>query len=274
MLGRDSVDDFLFATQAGYCEHFSSSFVVLMRAAGIPARVVTGYQGGWYNRLGDYLLVRNSDAHAWAEVWLEDRGWVRVDPTAAVSPARIERGAAAAAVDAESWAAGEWLRELRNRLDVVNRMWTQTIVQFNVLRQQSLLTPFGIDRAEQKDLVLALATSVGILLLVATAWVLRSGRRRSVDPLDEGWRQLCATLARRGITSRDEEGPLDLKRRACAGIDAADVRTTLGRLIDEYIALRYATSSAEPERVRAFASATREFRVPAMVPSRATAATK
>src|SRR3546814_2627099 len=80
--GRHSVDEFLFDQQAGFCEHFSSAYVVLMRAAGIPARVATGYVGGYHNRYGDYWLVRRSDAHAWAEVWLEGRGWVRVDPTA------------------------------------------------------------------------------------------------------------------------------------------------------------------------------------------------
>ena len=103
LLGRDSIDDFLFSTRQGFCEHYASAFVVLMRSAGIPARVVTGYQGGWWNDSGGYLLVRNSDAHAWAEVWIAGRGWVRVDPTAAVSPARIELGAAAAN-DATSWA--------------------------------------------------------------------------------------------------------------------------------------------------------------------------
>ena len=83
------MDEFLFQTKTGYCEHFSSAFVFLMRAAGVPARVVTGYAGGYRNPVGDYWIVRNSDAHAWAEVWLAGRGWVRVDPTAAVAPERI-----------------------------------------------------------------------------------------------------------------------------------------------------------------------------------------
>ena len=95
-LGRDSVDEFLFGTRRGFCEHYASAFVFLMRAAGVPARVVTGYQGGEMNPLGDYMIVRQSEAHAWAEVWLKDAGWVRVDPTAAVSPARIQVGIAAA----------------------------------------------------------------------------------------------------------------------------------------------------------------------------------
>jgi transglutaminase-like putative cysteine protease len=130
LLGRDSIDDFLFSTRQGFCEHYASAFVVLMRSAGIPARVVTGYQGGWWNDSGGYLLVRNSDAHAWAEVWMAGRGWVRVDPTAAVSPARIELGAAAAS-DASSWEQTSWVRALRNNFDRVNCWWTQTVIRFD-----------------------------------------------------------------------------------------------------------------------------------------------
>ena len=89
LAGRNEVDDFLFDRKQGYCEHFSSAFVVLMRAAGIPARVVTGYAGGYRNPIGGYWLVLRSDAHAWAEIWLPNRGWVRVDPTAAVAPERV-----------------------------------------------------------------------------------------------------------------------------------------------------------------------------------------
>ena len=120
LLGRDSIDDFLFETRKGFCEHYASAFVVLMRAAGIPARVVIGYQGGWWNAAGDYLLVRNSDAHAWAEAWMPSRGWMRVDPTAAVSPARIELGAEAAN-DSTAWSQAAWLHTLRNRFDVDQR---------------------------------------------------------------------------------------------------------------------------------------------------------
>src|ERR1039457_5975328 len=96
LLGRDSVDEFLFGSKSGFCEHYASSFVFLMRAAGVPARVVTGYQGGDINPVDGYMIVRQSDAHAWAEVWLKGRGWVRFDPTAAASPVRVESGIAAA----------------------------------------------------------------------------------------------------------------------------------------------------------------------------------
>ena len=92
LLGQHSVDEFLFDSRTGYCEHYASSFTVLMRMAGIPARVVTGYQGGWYNPVGEYMLIRQSDAHAWSELWFPNTGWTRIDPTGAVAPARVNRG--------------------------------------------------------------------------------------------------------------------------------------------------------------------------------------
>ena len=262
LLGRDAVDDFLFSTRAGYCEHYSSAFVVLMRAAGIPARVVTGYQGGWVNPFADYLLVRNSDAHAWSEVWLAGRGWVRVDPTAAVSPTRIERGASAAH-GSNAWFDADWLLDLRNRLDVVNRAWTQTIVQFNALRQQSLLTPFGIDRAERKDLVLMLAVIVGVVLAIATAWVLRPGRRDDGDLVDITWKRLQRRLAPRGLAARDDEGPHDYRERVGAYIADSGTRARFAALVDAYAGLRYASVEPDAERARAFAATARALRLPA-----------
>ncbi len=261
LLGRDTVDDFLFSTRAGYCEHYSSAFVVLMRAAGIPARVVTGYQGGWVNDVGNYLLVRNSDAHGWSEVWLAGRGWVRVDPTAAVSPARIERGAAAVH-GSNGWFGSEWLLDVRNRLDVVNRLWTQTIVQFNALRQQSLLTPFGIDKAGRRDLVLALAVIVAIVLAIATAWVLRAGRRREGDLLDAGWMELQRRLARLGIASRRDEGPRDFLARVRTQLADAEAGARIGALVGRYVELRYACVDAPTEAVRDFVRDVRKLRLP------------
>lgn len=259
LLGRDSVDDFMFATRAGYCEHYSSAFVYLMRAAGIPARVVTGYQGGWKNELGDYLLVRQSDAHAWSEVWFEGRGWVRIDPTSAVSPARIESGAAAAN-GSNSWFESEWLLDVRNRLDVVNRMWTQTIVQFNALRQRSLLTPFGVSRAEQGDLLLALACIIAFVLAVATAWVMYSARRSHGDALDSQWQRVRRKLSAIGIETRADEGPLDYMARALNLIDGS-ARNRFAAVVQTYVVLRYAVHEPPPERVRAFAADVRELRV-------------
>ncbi|WP_440222740.1 transglutaminase TgpA family protein [Dokdonella sp. MW10] len=263
-LGRHSVDDFLFDTQAGYCEHYSAAFVVLMRAAGIPARVVTGYQGGWMNQGSGYLLVRQSDAHAWSEVWLESRGWVRVDPTAAVSPERIERGAPAANRDA-GWFGSEWWLEARNRLDVVNRLWTDTIVQFNALRQRSLLTPFGVRDADQGDLLRVLACVVAVVLGLATWWVMRSPRDVRGDALDAAWRRLQRRALRRGLDARDGEGPLDWLERARARIVDATTADRLAAIVRDYVTLRYAHAEPPPEQVDAFARAVRELKLPRAV---------
>jgi transglutaminase-like putative cysteine protease len=257
LLGRDSIDDFLFETRKGFCEHYASAFVVLMRAAGIPARVVTGFQGGWWDGAGDYLLVRNSDAHAWAEVWMPSRGWVRVDPTAAVSPARIELGAAAAN-DSGAWSQAAWLRALRNRFDVVNGLWTQAIVRFDALRQKGLLTSFGMPGANSGDLLLALSVVLGVILVLATLWAIRDAAGPRKDPLDAAWAAFGRRLARAGIERLPTEGPLDLLSRARSALPAS--AATLNRLVHDYVALRYGAIEPLPERVRAFARAVRNFR--------------
>jgi transglutaminase-like putative cysteine protease len=250
LLGRDSIDEFLFDTQRGFCEHYSSAFVFLMRAAGIPARVVTGYQGGWWSAAGNYLLVRQSDAHAWAEVWLPGRGWRRFDPTAAVSPARIERGAAAAN-DSASWAQADWLRGLRNRLDFADRWWTEGVLRFDALRQRSTLTPFGFADANPGDLLLLLSCVLAFAMLVATAWAMHGSARRDGDALDRAWNRLRRQLVRAGLPMRAQEGPLDLRERVRAA--APSLCRALDPLIEDYIGLRYAVAAPAPERVAAFA---------------------
>lgn len=258
LLGRHSVDDFLFDTREGFCEHYSSAFAVLMRSAGIPARVVTGYQGGWWNASDAYLLVRQSDAHAWTEVWLDRRGWVRVDPTAAVSPARIEFGAAATH-SSGSWMQTGWIRDLRNRLDVVNRIWNEGILRFDRLRQQGLLTPFGVADAKPGDLMLALSLVLAFVLLAATFWAIRASPRRRGDALDHAWSRLRRRLAGGGIEPRANEGPLDLLARV--RLASAELGLAFEPLVRAYVALRYG-GDTDPERMRSFLRGTRNFRVP------------
>jgi transglutaminase-like putative cysteine protease len=251
-LGRDSVDDFLFDTKRGFCEHYASAFVVLMRAAGIPARIVTGYQGGYFNNVGNYLVVRQSDAHAWAEVWLAGRGWVRVDPTAAVSPQRVEFGAQAIGAGERAWYQGGWLLALRNQFDLVNRGWNTLVVQFNGQRQQSLLNPFGIDRVEPATLVWLLIGVSGLLLTGATLWAMRTARRRTA-PLDAAYDALCRKLARIATPRGASEGPRDYMQRVHAAnaldeLSAGDV----ARLFSRYVSLRYSRAFPSLEEVASF----------------------
>jgi transglutaminase-like putative cysteine protease len=255
-LGRDAVDDFLFDTREGFCEHYASSFTVLMRAAGIPARVVTGYQGGYWNRLGDYLLVRQSDAHAWSEVWLEGRGWVRVDPTAAVRPERVSLGAAAAAGDQLGWAQSGWLAALRNRWDVVNHWWTEGVIGFDALRQRGLLTSFGVQDAGTATLGLLLAVGTALFVALGVGWAL--WRHERPEPVRQALRRLEAKLGRCGITRRRAEGPQHYLRRAARALPAQ--RGELERLMNRYLDLRYARDEPAPELLREFQRAVREFR--------------
>ena len=264
LLGRDSIDDFLFATRRGFCEHYSSAFVFLMRSAGIPARVVTGYQGGWWSDASRYLLVRQSDAHAWAEVWSEGRGWRRVDPTAAVSPARIELGAAGANGNT-GWAQSGWLRSVRNQLDFANRLWTEGVIRFDALRQKSMLTPFGVVHANQGDLLLALSSVLGVLMLLASAWAMTGSRRVGGDALDQAWRRLTYRLDRAGFPRCPSEGPLDLLQRA--RMTAPATAAALGPLVEDYANLRYGVGVPSQARVETFAAAARKLRLPRRVGS-------
>jgi len=256
LLGRDSVDEFLFDTRRGFCEHYASAFVFLMRAAGIPARVVTGYQGGWWSASGGYLLVRQSDAHAWAEVWRDGRGWLRVDPTAAVSPARIERGAAQVN-DAAAWTQSDWLRELRNRIDIVNRLWTQGVIRFDGMRQRALLADFGIARSEGGDLLLILSGVLAFAMLVAAIWAMRGARGDRGDALDRLWSRLRGDLRDAGFVAKPGDGP----RALSDGVRARDaaLAESLHPIVDEYTRLRYAFARPPQDAVEHLSSSVRRW---------------
>lgn len=261
-LGRNTVDEFLFDTRRGFCEHYASAFTFLMRAAGFPARVVTGYQGGWWNATYGYLLVRQSDAHAWSEVWLGERGWVRFDPTAAVDPVRIELGGRGGS--GSGGLGGDWLRGLQNRFDIVNRLWTQGVLNFNALRQKGLLTSFGVADPAAGDLLLALAGLLSFAMLLATAWALAGGAKPSGDTLDRAWRRLLAQLARRGVRHAPNEGPLAFLQRMETA--APLLAREADALIREYARLRYAANVPPPAEVAGFARRVRALRLPKVAP--------
>lgn len=254
-LGRNAVDDFLFDTREGFCEHYASSFTVLMRSAGIPARVVTGYQGGYWSQLGNYLLLRYSDAHAWTEVWLRGRGWVRVDPTAAARPERVTQGAAAARSDDRDWFQNPWLDNLSNRWDIVNRWWDQGVVGFDALRQRGLLTPFGIRDTDTQTLGMLIALSCGVFMALGLGWSL--WRRKSRDGLREALRVLERKLEQRGIVRERGEGPQNYLARAARALPGQ--RRALAQLSTEYLQLRYGSDEPPPEPLRAFRRAVQEF---------------
>ncbi len=219
LLGSDMVDEFLFDTKQGFCEHFAAAFVFALRAAGVPARVVAGYQGGEINPVDGYLEVRQYDAHAWTEVWLAGRGWVRIDPTAISAPSRINRNLAAAVPAGEALpflvrANLPWLKELRYRLDAVTNGWNQWVLGYTPQRQRDLLATLGLNEPDWRSMTAVLAVLCGMVMLGLTLWILRN--RLRVDPVLAAWRRFTARLARRGIVWQTWEGPLDFAERAAA----------------------------------------------------------
>jgi protein-glutamine gamma-glutamyltransferase len=260
LLGRDSVDEFLFGSKQGFCEHYASSFAFLLRAAGVPARVVTGYQGGEINPVDEYMIVRQSDAHAWVEAWLKGRGWVRYDPTAAVSPVRVESGVAAAvpATDPLPLLARTsmlWLIEMRYNWDALANKWNQLVLGYNPERQREFLTRVGMSEPSWENMALTLFWGVGGLLALLAAWLLR--RMRTIDPVQKLWLRFCARLEKKGSPRAAHEGPADFVARAAERYPAAAER--IRAIGARYIALRYG-ERADPRLLAELRTLVRAFR--------------
>lgn len=178
-LGSNPVDRFLFDTRRGFCEHYASAFAVMMRAAGIPARIVLGYQGGEMNPMAGHMIVRQSDAHAWNEVWIDGRGWHRVDPTAAVAPGRIEHGANDTSFEllGDAWgfsAASDLMHRLTLTIDAMDAKWNEWILAYGPENQIRLMEWLGIkDPDWQKMMLTMIALVVGLVVLVSLLLRLR-----------------------------------------------------------------------------------------------------
>lgn len=240
--GSNSIDDFLFGTRQGFCEHYAGSFVVLMRAAHIPARVVTGYQGGEYNNVGGYYIVRQSDAHAWAEVWLSGQGWVRIDPTAAIAPVRVERNLAAAvpgtaALPFMARKAPQWLRDLRLNWDAVANRWNQWVLGYNSELQFAFLTRLGMEEVTWQKLALNMTLVLGLAISAFALFMLRHLLARRPDRIQAAWLKVCRKLAKAGLPRAAHEGALDYAERIAAV--RPDLAGDIRDLASRYNSLRY-----------------------------------
>ena len=242
LLGKNGVDDFLFETRKGFCEHYASSFVFLMRAAGIPARVVTGYQGGEPNALGGYTIVRQSDAHAWAEVWLKDRGWLRIDPTAAISPERIQSGLSAAMLDSAALpffarTQSPWLLNIRFNLDMLNHQWNQWVLGYDTERQFAFLTRLGMEDVTWQKMAINLLIGVALLVALIALLLLRKLYTRQTDATQALYLKFCKKLARGGIVRAAHEGPQDFAARAARS--RPRLAAAINDITARYLSLRY-----------------------------------
>ena len=249
LLDYNSVDDFLFNTHSGFCGHYASAFVSLMRAAGIPARVVTGYLGGEWNPVGGYFVIRQSDAHSWGEVWLEGHGWVRVDPTAVVAPDRLTRGMLdllpnAGSAESRFLRASPGLMGLLQRWDALNEWWTDHVLKFDYRSQLNLLSRLGF---QTPDLMMVGWIFGGVLMswLLWIAWQVGRSPLRAARPdrLARAYERLCRKLARVGLPPRAaHEGPL-----AYADVVSEkrpDLAGAIRALLTRYAELRYGSPHA------------------------------
>jgi len=293
LLGEHSVDEFLFSTRQGFCEHFASSFAFLMRAAGIPARIVTGYQGGERNPVDGTLVLRQADAHAWTEVWLGQRGWVRIDPTAIAAPLRIDQGIVAAAPEPAalpllmrpSWS---WTSAIRHRWDAINNQWNQKVIAFSAEQQQALLGRLGLAGGNWRELALLLFWSVGaVLALIALGllgvldalrpsrlwqaaqarlprWALAHRSWQSHDTqqaLQRGWQRFLRRLTPHQLHIAANEGAASIGQRAAQALpqDAA----AIDRIVQSYLQLRYgapADSATQQRELQTWEALVARFR--------------
>lgn len=260
-IAGDPIDGFLFGTRRGFCEHYAGAFVYLMRAAAIPARVVTGYQGGHWNRLGRFLEVQQADAHAWAEVWLAGLGWFRVDPTAAVAPERVEwDGAFATASEQDGRLVfenpvgaaldGSWSRFRALMLEAglaraaLDHAWHRWFLDYGADRQAQLLMRLGIgDAAGLAGTLALLLGGIGALLLVLPQ---RAGHR--ADRALAAWQRVARKLWRVGLRRGDAEGWSDFARRA--GAACPEWAVPLDRFTSLFLAVRYGHARGRDDLAR------------------------
>ncbi|MCB1758577.1 MAG: DUF3488 domain-containing transglutaminase family protein [Gammaproteobacteria bacterium] len=267
LLGENPADQFLFESRRGFCEHYATSFTLLMRIAGIPTRLVGGYQGGEINPLGDYLIVRQSDAHAWVEIWLPESGWQRVDPTAAVAPERIERpldpasiadviGAPIRFIELDAGLFSDLLRRLRWGADALNASWHRWVLGYSRERQHYLMRLLGLGFLHGPKLGYAMIVITGLTVAAVALILLRRNRERP-DPVLRHYRAFCRRLARLGIERVPSEGPKAFADRVIA--QRPDLTASVAAISGLYIGIRYGRLDNAKNRAR-FTLLVRRFR--------------
>ena len=249
LLGANSVDDFFFKTQAGYCEHYAQAFVVLMRALDIPSRVVSGYQGAELNPVDNYYIVRQSDAHAWTEVWLENQGWVRVDPTRSIAPERVEKNTrqASAQDDDEQSAASSPLARLKFGLDAMANSWNQWVLSYDNTKQKNLFRKLGLNFDDWHDVAMAVAAI--LLLVIGACALLTLHPKTPKDPLEKVYAEFSERLAGAGLSKQAHETGQRYFQRIERLLDPADAKVAK-QFTRAYYQWRYGTEQPSPEDVR------------------------
>jgi hypothetical protein len=262
---NNPIDQFLFENREGFCGHYASAFTQLMRLAGIPARMVIGFQGGEYNPLGDYFAIRNYDAHAWSEVWIEQQGWVRIDPTAAVAPERVHStiqtalgsvGEPIRFVGQHSGFVSAALRDIHMLLDAMEVNWETWVLGYSREQQFGLMQMFDFDLLHHGRwgvLVLSLVFPIlGLLaLLLVNQGRIKQGQTQRL------YQQFCRRMDAIDLPRRAGEGPLDYSTRVCR--ERPDLAPQIREITKLYIGLRYGPHQTRPQKL-ALSDQVRRFR--------------
>ncbi|MGB5472344.1 MAG: DUF3488 and transglutaminase-like domain-containing protein [Gammaproteobacteria bacterium] len=262
LLGIRPVDEFLFETRRGFCEHYAGAFTILMRAAGIPARVVTGYLGGEQNPIDDYYTVRQSDAHAWTEVWYADQGWVRIDPTTAVAPQRVEQGIGGSVSDTDALpifvrTRSNLLKQFRYTFEAVNNGWNQWVIGYGERTQRELLAKLGIGLDSWKGMAVGLLVSIGVVFsMVATAMLWRHSGRNKTTTEVRLYQQFCRKLESIGIHRTASEGHSDFAVRACSL--RPEATAAIREITDLFLSIRYGNHRTN-QKLADFSQAVKDF---------------
>jgi transglutaminase-like putative cysteine protease len=263
-LGHNPADEFLFETRRGFCEHYAGAFALLVRIAGIPARIVLGYQGAEAAPWGDWYLVSQAEAHAWVEVWLKGQGWVRIDPTAAIAAQRIERGGLLTRLGAgtplrfqleETGALFRLVYGLRLLATTAGVAWQDWVLDFSLARQERILTAVGLAHLREYGLALAMLVVAAVFLGLLTLALVRGADHR--EPLERLYQAFCDRLARIGLPRAPCEGPLDYARRVVAA--RPDLGPAVHAFIDTYLPARY-RGTAGAKAMKALGTELRGFR--------------
>ncbi len=263
LMENKPIETFLFKTRYGFCSHYATAFVYLMRVAHIPARVIGGYQGGEMNKVGEFLEVRQADAHAWAEVWLEHKGWVRFDPTSAVAPERVEQGVnverqvANQEVDFTPIISGNasWLKQAQQMWQTVDYSWQRWVINYDRANQSEFLSSLGIN-----DIRTMLYTMLYIITFITAvlAWFLLKNNRRHADKVVLIYDKFCQKLAKAKLERHSNEGARDFAHRASRSLPEYSVQ--INTITDLYIQLRYGKNPA-PQLYQQLVQAVTRFKL-------------
>ncbi len=246
--GKNVVDEFLFEKRRGFCEHYAQSFVVLMRALDIPARVVTGYNGGEFNPIDGFVSVRQKEAHAWAEVWIDGSGWMRFDPTAAVDPSRVEKSARPSQAQSNELTSVDNLslaQKWRFRVEALSNGWKQWLLNYDKAKQRNLFSRFGFDLDDWHHLVGLLAIGLGLSLGLVALVTLR--QRVKPDPVERSFARACQKLTQFGLNKYKGETPYQFAVRVQAA--APTVGSQFHDIVSLYSQIRYAQDKPNPEQI-------------------------